>query len=99
MQIFILQGLVAGTIGTGIGAVLGVGLANNITNISLGLERFANSTFEGANIYLLSHLETEVNFMEVYIVCALALLVCFLATLYPAYRASCVQPAEVLRYE
>ena len=99
MQIFILQGLVAGTIGTGIGAVLGVGLANNITNISLGLERFVNSTFEGANIYLLSHLETEVNFMEVYIVCALALLVCFLATLYPAYRASCVQPAEVLRYE
>ena len=99
MQIFILQGLVAGTIGTGIGAVLGVGLANNITNISLGLERFVNSTFEGANIYLLSHLETEVNFMEVYIVCALALLVCFLATLYPAYRAGCVQPAEVLRYE
>jgi len=99
MQIFILQGLVAGTIGTGIGAVLGVGLANNITNISLGLERFVNSTFVGANIYLLSHLETEVNFMEVYIVCALALLVCFLATLYPAYRASCVQPAEVLRYE
>ena len=99
MQIFILQGLVAGTIGTGIGAVLGIGLANNITNISLSLERFVNSTFEGANIYLLSHLETEVNFMEVYIVCALALLVCFLATLYPAYRASCVQPAEVLRYE
>jgi lipoprotein-releasing system permease protein len=99
MQIFILQGLVAGTIGTGIGAVLGVGLANNITNISLGLERFVNSTFEGANIYLLSHLETEVKFMEVYLVCALALLVCFLATLYPAYRASCVQPAEVLRYE
>jgi len=99
MQIFILQGLVAGTIGTGIGAVLGIGLANNITNISLSLERFVNSTFEGANIYLLSHLETEVNFMEVYIVCALALLVCFLATIYPAYRASCVQPAEVLRYE
>ena len=99
MQIFILQGLVAGTIGTGIGAVLGVGLANNITNISLGLERFVNSTFEGANIYLLSHLEAEVHFNEVYIVCALALLVCFLATLYPAYRASCVQPAEVLRYE
>jgi lipoprotein-releasing system permease protein len=99
MKIFILQGLVAGTIGTGIGAVLGIGLANNITNISLGLERFVNSTFEGANIYLLSHLETEVNFVEVCIVCALALLVCFLATLYPAYRASCVQPAEVLRYE
>ena len=99
MKIFILQGLVAGAVGTGIGAVLGIGLANNITNISLGLERFINSTFEGANIYLLSHLETEVNFMEVSIVCALALLVCFLATLYPAYRASCVQPAEVLRYE
>ena len=99
MKIFILQGLVAGAVGTGIGAVLGIGLANNITNISLGLERFINSTFEGANIYLLSHLETEVNFMEVSVVCVLALLVCFLATLYPAYRASCVQPAEVLRYE
>ena len=99
MSIFMLQGLVAGTIGTALGAVLGITLANYITEISLAIERFINSSITGANVYLLSHLETEVHMPEVLMVCALALLVCFFATLYPAYRASCVQPAEVLRYE
>ena len=52
-----------------------------------------------ANVYLLSHLDTQVLWNEVLLVCAAALLISFLATLYPAYRASKVQPAEVLRYE
>jgi lipoprotein-releasing system permease protein len=99
MKIFIVQGLIAGVIGTLAGAILGVLLADNITNLSLLLEQFLNSVFSGANIYLISHLQTRIDLIEVLYICAAALLVSFLATLYPAYRASKIQPAEVLRYE
>jgi len=99
MKIFIVQGLIAGVIGTLAGAILGVLLADNITNLSLLLEQFLNSIFSDANIYLISHLQTRIDLIEVLYICAAALLVSFLATLYPAYRASKIQPAEVLRYE
>jgi lipoprotein-releasing system permease protein len=99
MKIFIVQGLIAGVIGTLAGAILGVLLAHNITNLSLLLEQFLNSIFSDANIYLISHLQTRIDLIEVLYICAAALLVSFLATLYPAYRASKIQPAEVLRYE
>jgi lipoprotein-releasing system permease protein len=65
----------------------------------LQLEQFLNSIFSDANIYLISHLQTRIDLIEVLYICAAALLVSFLATLYPAYRASKIQPAEVLRYE
>jgi lipoprotein-releasing system permease protein len=99
MIIFMVQGLVVGILGTVIGVALGLGLAGSITDVSLALEQFVNSNIEGANLYLLSHLQTEVVSFEVMLVCLAALVTCFLATLYPAYRASCIQPAEVLRYE
>ncbi|MGB0443078.1 MAG: FtsX-like permease family protein [Pseudohongiellaceae bacterium] len=99
MIIFMFQGLVAGILGTVIGVALGLGLAGSITDVSLALEQFVNSNIEGANLYLLSHLQTEVVSSEVMLVCLAAVVTCFLATLYPAYRASCIQPAEVLRYE
>jgi len=99
MIIFMVQGLVVGILGTVIGVALGLGLAGSITDVSLALEQFVNSNIEGANLYLLSHLQTEVVSSEVMLVCLAALVTCFLATLYPAYRASCIQPAEVLRYE
>ena len=63
------------------------------------MERFIDSLFTDANIYLISHLQTRVDANEVLMVCLAALLISFLATLYPAYRASKIQPAEVLRYE
>ena len=99
VKIFVVQGMVAGLLGTFIGALLGVALANYITKLSLLLERFINSIFDDRNIYLISHLQTFINFSEVLLVCVAAFIICFLATLYPAYRASKIQPAEVLRYE
>ena len=99
MAIFMVQGLIAGIIGIILGGLGGVVLAFSITDISLMLERLLNSLFDGANIYLISHLQTRIEISEVMFVCFAALIICFVATLYPAYRASRVQPAEVLRYE
>ena len=97
MKIFVVQGLIVGIVGTTIGALLGLLLANNITKLSLWLEQLINFVFADANIYLISHLQTRVNVSEVMLVCLIALLICFLATLYPAFRASKIQPAEALR--
>lgn len=99
MRVFMVQGLVAGLIGTLVGAALGVLLARFITDISLVIENAINAVFTNANFYLISHLQTRVNWSEVVLVCLAALLISFIATLYPAYRASKIQPAEVLRYE
>lgn len=99
MKVFIVQGLIAGLIGTLVGALLGVVLANNITYLSLRLEQLINSVFTESNVYLISHLQTQVNWQEVLLVCLAAVFISFIATLYPAYRASKIQPAEVLRYE
>ncbi|MED6333431.1 MAG: lipoprotein-releasing ABC transporter permease subunit [Pseudomonadota bacterium] len=97
MKIFVVQGLIVGIVGTTIGALLGLLLANNITKLSLWLEQLINLVFADANIYLISHLQTRVNASEVMLVCLISLLICFLATLYPAFRASKIQPAEALR--
>ena len=97
MKIFVVQGLIVGIVGTTIGALLGLLLANNITKLSLWLEQLINLVFADANIYLRSNLQTRVNVSEVMLVCLIALLICFLATLYPAFRASKIQPAEALR--
>ena len=99
MTIFIIQGMIAGLIGTGIGAVLGVLLADRISAISLWIEQLINSMLDGSNIYLLSHLRTQIVWGEVLVIMLAALAISFVATLYPAYRASRIQPAEVLRYE
>jgi lipoprotein-releasing system permease protein len=99
MQIFVVQGLVAGLLGIFVGAILGTLLAANITDISLILERIINSLDAGSNRYFISHLQTQIDWTEVGLICLAALVICFLATLYPAYRASKIQAAEVLRYE
>ena len=99
MRIFVVQGMIAGVFGTLIGALLGVLVANNITELSLFIERLLNRLFLDSNIYFISHLQTQVNLSEVFLVCSAALVISFIATLYPAYRASKIHPAEALRYE
>ena len=90
-RIFIFQGLYIGAIGTAIGLVLGYGL-------SYAAERGRWFTLD-AEIYALSYVPFEPRPMDAIWVSAAALLVSFLATLYPARRATAVLPAEALRYE
>ena len=99
MSIFIVQGSIAGVIGTLLGATLGVFLALNVISISASIENIINQQLANQSIYLISHLRSQLLWSDVYLVCAAAVFISFLATLYPAWRASKVQPAEVLRYE
>lgn len=99
LGIFIVQGMVAGVTGTVTGVALGVLLGHNITAISMTLERWLNMLPLGTDVYLLSHLQTRVDFGEVALIAVAALLISLGATLYPAWRGSKVRPAEVLRYE
>ncbi len=99
LGIFIVQGMVAGVAGTATGAGLGVLLGHNITTISQTLERWLNMLPLQGEVYLLSHLQTQVDMTEVLLISIAALLISLAATLYPAWRGSKVQPAEVLRYE
>ncbi len=99
LGIFVVQGMVAGVAGTLVGAVLGVVLGHNVTAISQTLEAWLNALPLGGEVYLLAHLQTRVEPGEVALICFAALLISLLATLYPAWRGSRVQPAEVLRYE
>ena len=99
LGIFIVQGMVAGVAGTATGALLGVLLGHNVTAISQTLEGWLNALPLGGEVYLLSHLQTRVDPLEVALISLAALLISLLATLYPAWRGSRVQPAAVLRCE
>tara|TARA_R110002167_G_scaffold110677_7_gene281479 strand:+ start:59066 stop:60310 length:1245 start_codon:yes stop_codon:yes gene_type:complete len=99
MSIFVTQGTTVGVFGTLLGAVLGVLVSNNLSTVMGWVESTLNTVFSPADVYMISYLRAELRSSDVVIICICALLVSFLATLYPAYRATRIQPAEVLRYE
>lgn len=99
MTVFVTQGTTVGIFGTLLGAVLGVLLSLNLTRVMQGFENLLNSVFSPQDVYMISYLRAELRAEDVVMICISALTVSFLATLYPAYRATRIQPAEVLRYE
>lgn len=99
MKIFMVQGTLIGVVGTVAGVVLGVLLASNLDVIVPFLERLFDTHFINADVYFISELESRVNPADVVLIAFSSLLMSMMATLYPAWRASKVQPAEALRYE
>ena len=91
MTVFMLQGIVIGVIGTVTGAVLGVGVCSVLDAYKLIRLQ--------AEVYSIPYVPFHVKPWDVVLVCATALLISFLATLYPARNASRLNPVEVLRYE
>jgi lipoprotein-releasing system permease protein len=96
---FAVQGTLIGLAGTLAGAALGTLLADNLESLVGGLERLLGTQFLDARVYYMSDLPAYVEWADVLRVCGVALLLCVLATIYPAWRASRTAPAEALRHE
>ena len=99
MVMFIAHGLALAAVGVGIGAVFGVGLASYISEITLFLEDLLGVKIFDPSVYFISELPSKLESTDVIMVVTASLFLSLLATLYPAWRASQVAPAEVLRYE
>ena len=98
LRIFVFTGGAVGVVGTLLGFVLGLAFAANVEAVRRLLERVAGVDLFAAEIYFLSQLPSEVQPLQVIGVLAFALALALLATVYPAWRASRIDPAEVLRY-
>jgi len=99
MGIFIVQGAYIGIVGTLVGTAVGVLLSLNVSEIIHGIETIMQIQFLNPDVYFISDLPSQLVKEDVAIVTGSALVMSLLATLYPAWRASKVQPAEALRYE
>jgi lipoprotein-releasing system permease protein len=99
MGIFVVQGAMVGIIGTLAGLLLGLGVALNIDVLVPALERALGATFLPQDIYLISRMPSDPQMADILPVALISLVLSFLATLYPSWRASRVNPAEALRYE
>ncbi len=99
MGIFVVQGAAVGVVGTLGGLLLGLGIAFNIDVLVPALEQLFNASFLPRDIYLISRMPSEPLASDIMPVAIISLVLAFLATIYPSWRASRVNPAEALRYE
>jgi lipoprotein-releasing system permease protein len=99
MGVFMVQGAMVGVVGTLSGLGLGLLVAFNIDVIVPALERLLNASFLPRDIYLISRMPSDPLAADIVPIAVISLVLAFLATLYPSWRASRVNPAEALRYE
>jgi lipoprotein-releasing system permease protein len=99
LRIFFLCGAIVGALGTVTGVLIGVVFCLNIVGIQHAVEWVFHTRVFASKVYFLSHLPEKIDPMEVVWITVFSLLCSFLATLYPAWRASRLDPVEALRYE
>ncbi len=99
MGVFVVQGAMVGVIGTLTGLALGLLVAFNIDTLVPALERVLGATFLPQDIYLISRMPSDPQSTDIVPIAVISLVLAFVATLYPSWRASRVNPAEALRYE
>ena len=99
MAIFVAHGLLLALSGIALGVAVGVTLALNISEVTLFVEQLFGTKLFNPKVYFISDLPSRLRWQDVAVVAGLALLLSLLATLFPAWRATRIAPAEVLRYE
>jgi lipoprotein-releasing system permease protein len=99
MKVFMVQGSLIGIIGTVLGVVGGITLTLNLEHILGAIESLFRIKLLPEDVYYITGLPTDMQPRDVVVITLVALLMSFLATLYPAWRAARTQPAEALRYE
>ncbi len=99
MGIFMIQGIYIGMKGTLAGVIFGLILSYNVTSWTNTIQRALNVELISKDVYLVNFLPSEVHAMDVVGIALITLFMSFVATLYPAWRAACIPPAEALRYE
>ena len=99
MGIFVVQGAAVGVVGTLAGLGLGLLVAYNVGIIVPAIEQLFNASFLPRDIYLISRMPSDPQSADIVPITVIALVLAFVATLYPSWRASRVNPAEALRYE
>jgi lipoprotein-releasing system permease protein len=99
MRVFVVQGLVIGVVGIAVGVSGGVLLASNLSHVVRFVEGLVGAELMPSDVYYISGVPTAVYASDVAMVAGVAFVLCLLATLYPAWRASRTDPATALRYE
>ncbi len=99
MSIFVLHGGLIGVIGTSLGSIIGIGLSLVITPLVEIIEKIFGVQFLKSDVYPVSYLPSDLQWMNVLQVVLTALVISFIVVIYPAWRASRIQPADALRYE
>ncbi len=99
MKIFMVQGIVIGVVGTLLGVILGVILALSVSDVIAWVEQALEMQILNSDVYFISYIPSQLLMKDVVMVSSAALILSFLATLYPSVRAAKVSPAEALRYE
>ncbi len=99
LTIFMVQGAVIGVVGTVLGVAGGIALALNVETLVPAIERFFETEFLSAEVYYISSVPSDLRWPDVSMIAMVSLGLSLLATIYPAWKGSRVQPAESLRYE
>lgn len=99
MAVFVVQGSAVGILGITLGGLLGCLLAVFISDLIAWVEQVLGLYVFDPEVYFISQIPSELRAADIFLICGSGIVLSLLATLYPAYRASKVEPAEVLRYE
>ena len=99
MQIFSMQGLIIGVCGTVLGCIGGFTMVPNLNNIVALVEKIFGIEVFPPDVYYLDALPSQIQWFDSFLIVIFSIVICFLASLYPAWRASRMDPVDGLRYE